>query len=697
MSEAPCDIIVPVYGAYDHVVRCIARLREHTQVPYRLLLVDDANTDPRLLAWFAAQGREPGTLVLQNDVNQGFVASCNRALRESRGHVVLLNSDVDVTERWLEKLLRVLQQHARVATVSPLTNNADLCSVPVFFGANRLPDGFSLEQFAQLVEDAFAGDYPELPTTVGFCMLIRREALAEIGPFDEATFGRGYGEENDFCLRAAARGWTHRLDPATYVYHHGGASFGWETSEQSRRNYKKLCQRHPHYDRTIQAFRRLNPLKPIHERIRDRLRAHYRELRRPRVLFLVHQPVFGEIIGGTTLLVRDLMNHVTGIDFFTLHTEREALVLNEVVAGVPARKEYFLPTLGSDDRAPIYASELCRILKEFRFDLIHVQHLMDHEPAGMRVIAESEIPLVVSINDYHVLCPEPLLMNHVGSYCGVPSDLKVCDTCLGVRREFLGIDIRTHRSQMRRFLAHAQRIFFPSVSARDLVLAQYPELSEAALVIEHGTALPARAAELPRRATAADEPRTLRVAMMGSLAAHKGRYVVKNLITYNRNPYVEWHLLGGQVEDLVLPREIFGKVVAHGLYQRERVLALLRENHIDVTLMPSVCSETFSFTLSESWLAGIPAIVSHFGALAERVRATGAGWVVDPYHYRDLLDLVSSLQGDRSLIEARAELARRIKIRSAEECAAEYAAHYRDVLLAHHGGAVATPGEKSVA
>ena len=57
-------------------------------------------------------------------------------------------------------------------------------------------------------------------------MYIRRAALADVGLFDADAFGRGYGEENDFCLRASARGWRHLLACDTFVYHEGTVSFG---------------------------------------------------------------------------------------------------------------------------------------------------------------------------------------------------------------------------------------------------------------------------------------------------------------------------------------------------------------------------------------------------------------------------------------------------------------------------------------
>ena len=67
-----------------------------------------------------------------------------------------------------------------------------------------------------------------IPTGVGFCMYIRRACLDEIGLFDAETFGRGYGEENDFCMRAAAAGWRNVLAGDVFVYHEGAVSFSGE-------------------------------------------------------------------------------------------------------------------------------------------------------------------------------------------------------------------------------------------------------------------------------------------------------------------------------------------------------------------------------------------------------------------------------------------------------------------------------------
>ena len=112
--------------------------------------------------------------------------------------------------------------------MTPLSNNPTLCSVPRAFEENLIPD---IASFAARVESVSARAYPLLPTGVGFCLYIRRALVDDIGLFDARRFGDGYGEENDFCMRALARGWRHVADDATFIYHAGHRSFGkkWPT------------------------------------------------------------------------------------------------------------------------------------------------------------------------------------------------------------------------------------------------------------------------------------------------------------------------------------------------------------------------------------------------------------------------------------------------------------------------------------
>ena len=71
-------------------------------------------------------------------------------------------------------------------------------------------------------------------------MYIRRAALTEVGYFDAERFGLGYGEENDFCLRATALGWHHHIACDTFVYHTGSVSFGAKAQMMSKRAVERL-------------------------------------------------------------------------------------------------------------------------------------------------------------------------------------------------------------------------------------------------------------------------------------------------------------------------------------------------------------------------------------------------------------------------------------------------------------------------
>jgi hypothetical protein len=98
-------------------------------------------------------------------------------------------------------------------------------------------------------------------------MYIRRACLAAVGLFDAERFGRGYGEENDFCMRAAGRGWRHILAGDVYVYHAGGASFAGEQGPLQSAAMAALLDHFPDYPQVIQAFLLRNPVATLRQRI----------------------------------------------------------------------------------------------------------------------------------------------------------------------------------------------------------------------------------------------------------------------------------------------------------------------------------------------------------------------------------------------------------------------------------------------
>lgn len=268
----PLAIVVPVYNGAEDLERCLASLARWRPAGSSILLVDDASTDasiaPRLDAFQRAQ---PDVRVLRSTANLGFIASANLGAEAApEGHdLVFLNTDTEVTEGWAQELALALDQHAGAAVACPLSNNATILSVPGFQQENGLPFDWDANRMARLVR-ACAGDLRSIPipTPVGFCMLVRREAWQRWGPFDEA-FGRGYGEEDDFGQKVQAEGSAVICAPRSFVYHKGAASFGAspQLAEQRRVNGALLLSRWPEYNERTRAWCQSNPLRPLHERI----------------------------------------------------------------------------------------------------------------------------------------------------------------------------------------------------------------------------------------------------------------------------------------------------------------------------------------------------------------------------------------------------------------------------------------------
>ena len=146
-------------------------------------------------------------------------------MQYSKNDVLLLNSDTEVPKGWLKRIMECAYSDDTIATVTPLSNNATLASVPKIFTRNELPKNYTLKKMDELVQKCSVKDYPDIPTAHGFCMYIKREALEKVGFFDEKNFGKGYGEENDFSFRCFEFGYRNVLCDNVYVLHKESQSF----------------------------------------------------------------------------------------------------------------------------------------------------------------------------------------------------------------------------------------------------------------------------------------------------------------------------------------------------------------------------------------------------------------------------------------------------------------------------------------
>ncbi len=264
-------VVIPVFNAHDCLVACLESLDRHSPEA-RVVLVDDASDDPRiapcLAAW--ASTRDEVTLISLPE-NRGFVHAANRGVAAATGDVVLLNSDTEVTAGWLEALGRCLSSDGSIATATPWSNNAEIVSLPEFCRNNPVPQ--EPGHWALAARASAIGSYPELPTAVGFCMAVSGASIEALGFFDEDTFGRGYGEENDFCRRAADAGWRNVLCEDAYVVHRGGQSFGPVGLGPGEDTMARLLAKHPGYLELVSAWIEADPLAERRRRLLEHLEA----------------------------------------------------------------------------------------------------------------------------------------------------------------------------------------------------------------------------------------------------------------------------------------------------------------------------------------------------------------------------------------------------------------------------------------
>jgi GT2 family glycosyltransferase len=232
------DIVIPVYNALELVNACVMSVLEHRDAKqHRLILIDDGSDVPTAEFLKSMSKENTHCTLLRSDHATGFTKAANRGLRESTADlVIVLNSDTRVPPRWVEKILDVMFNTPGVGVVGPLSNAASYQSIPRqqpnemerLAGQtpiNRLPPGRNLVEVNQWLENSINTTPVRVPLVHGFCFAMRREVIDDIGLFDELAFPLGFGEEDDYCIRAVDAGWSLAIATNTYVWHEKSGSY----------------------------------------------------------------------------------------------------------------------------------------------------------------------------------------------------------------------------------------------------------------------------------------------------------------------------------------------------------------------------------------------------------------------------------------------------------------------------------------
>lgn len=608
--DAPVDIIVPVYRGLADTQLCVNSVLASTCVtPWRLVILNDASPEPEVTQWLReVSAGDDRILLMENEENLGFVGTVNRGMSASaENDALLLNSDTEVANDWLDRLRQAAYGDARVASVTPFSNNATICSYPRFCEPNELPPRCDTASLDRLFADTNAGQVVDVPTGVGFCMYIRRDCLREVGLFDVEQFGKGYGEENDFCRRAADAGWRnlHALD--TFVLHTGGVSFGESKSQRERDAVEKLRRLHPSYDGIVHQFVRDDPAWAARHAV-DLARIRAAGL--PCVLAVLHDRA-----GGTVRHAAELAEHLRErACFFSLTPSPGGVWLELLEPKSGFRLEFSVPGQWGD---------LVDALRLLNIAHVHFHHVLGHGGDALSLGQQLGVNWDFTAHDFYAMCPQISLTGRNDRYCGEEGEGQ-CDRCLDDAPAPGGLTILQWRERHGALLTQARHVLAPSRDTARRFERMWP--SADVRVAPHTDIARGQALPVPAVAPlAADAP--LRVVVIGALSRIKGADLLEDVasLAAKNGSSVEFHLLGHAYR--TLHKQPKAALTVHGPYQEEELGDLLAWLKPDLVWFPALWPETYSYTLSACLLAGLPVVAPDLGAFPERLSGRKWSWI----------------------------------------------------------------------
>ncbi len=607
-GQTETAIILPIFNSFELLKECLTRVLTHTDAPYHLILIEDCSSDAAIRPWLRKWAKNCGSLVtlLENSENLGFIGSVNCGLRAAGDrHVVLLNSDAFVPRGWLSRLMQPIFLDQNVASTTPLSNNAEILSLPVLCKENPLGDGAvdRIDAIAQTLNSSQSSI--EIPTGIGFCMAMNKRFLQKIPQLDR-RFGKGYGEEVDWCQKTRALGGAHLAVTNLFVHHKGGESFGSEKQRRLAKNNAVISRLYPRFDQLVQQFAASDPIKST----RFALAFPSIDIGQPVPIFLTHNKG-----GGTetylknrirkehkkaqaVIVIRDQISSKNyGIE---IHTE--AGVLSSIVTDIAEIKRLL---------APIRAREFFyACLVSYREPLKFIDEICD-------IIDPKHDSFCLQLHDFFPICPSYNLIDVKGGFCNLPS-VEICNTCYKNNANAMAASpesIDQWRENWHTILGFATRIEAFSNSSKAIFAKAYPQHTAKIVVIPH---------DLPIKPQAMHAPKYVKpvIGVLGNIGLNKGAEFIQKAALANKN--------SGRiiVVGKMNPHFKHPDIAETGPYSVENLAKIAKANGINCWLIPSIWPETFSYTTHEALQTGLPVFAFDLGAQAEAVKKAKNGAII---------------------------------------------------------------------
>ncbi len=616
-------VVVPVYRDLAITKACLASVYAAAPAGTRIIVVDDATPEPALAAWADGEAGAGRITLIRQPRNGGFPAAANAGCQAAAGcDVLLLNSDTLVPPGAIETLLAAVYAQAANGSATPLSNEATILSYPRAAGGNPMP---TLERSAALNALAASANgvgTVEIPTAIGFCMLMRHDCIAATGLFRAELFAQGYGEENDWCLRARQLGYRHVAATGALVAHHGGVSFRAASRALNSRNWTLLNRIYPDYHWSVQRFLAADRLAPARRRL-DLARFEAGRVEAGAVLLISHNHG-----GGVARQVAEEMAAIRA------GGQRPILLFPGAPAD-PAGTHFPWDAELTDDAPGDYPNlrfvlramlpGLIDLLRAERVRRVVLQHGLGHHPAVRGIAAALAVPQDIVIHDYASFCPRVNLLTRPERqaalrYCGEPS-VAGCIACVDINGDetFEGLSVPRLLSRSAAEFAAAARIIAPSADAARRIARHFPGVQPEVTPWEDDTATFDLAP--PRRGG------RRKIVVIGGIGVSKGFDLLIECAAdaVQRGLPLDFLVAGGSAKDADL---LTAGIFVTGAYAEGEAAGLVRELGADLAFFPSIWPETWCFTLGEAWRAGLYAVAFDLGAQSARIKASGRGAVL---------------------------------------------------------------------
>ena len=619
----PIDIIIPIFNGYDFVSKLLDSIEKNTdQLSYRLLLVDDASSDENLSHYLVEFSEQKNHVVLiKNDKNLGFVASVNRAFPYVNSALfVLLNSDTQVPPGWLPRLLDPLLKDSNVASTTPFSNAGTLNSFPYVNKNNQLFNDYSVD----MIDEAFKS-LPSLnqqlviPTGVGFCMGIRT-SLAKGHMFLDPAYGRGYGEENDWCLRLRKQGFIHVLVENLFVFHKGSSSFSsQEKLDLIDSNFKILKSLYRLYEQEIAEYFLHDPASFICDFVKLKLLS--KEANINGAVFIVDHDMGG---GANYYRNEEVKKYVDKQIPVLVFVEYEGRISIKVFTQ-EGNFEFSVPSLKYLD----LVFDQIKISELIYNNLVGAKFPLDVVNAIISLKKMHSFKLTYLLHDYYSICPSFRLVNEEGRYCQASIDLKTCNNCLSKQStqycDFVrpNENITIWRETWERLLASSDQIVAFSAASQKILTKVYPRLQKNAVEV--------RPHKYPkhylRPIKNSKDSNVINIGIIGGINYAKGGDIANRLfylINQKDSPSISLSIIGESGVNY-----LDANFLITGRYSRDNLVSTVEALGINIFLMPSIWPETYSYVADEMIAMDLPIVSFNVGAQAEKVALYNKGLVLD--------------------------------------------------------------------